>query len=95
MSAIIAFIVRLVGYALLVGAPARIGEYYWERGGLDQAQVLQSGHALAITIVIVTPIVLAFFGFGRLRPVAVFIAMYLGFAALTAPFALARLAPAG
>ena len=47
------------------------------------------------TIATLAPFVLAIFGFGALRNVAMFIAMYIAGAALTAPFALARLAATG
>ncbi len=95
MGAFIAFVVRIVGYALFIGIPARIAEYFWVRAGLDAVDVLQGPHAVVATAVTVAPIVLAIFGFGALRNAAVFVAMYLAGAALTAPFALARLAAAG
>jgi hypothetical protein len=95
MGTVIAFVIRLVGYALLIGVPYRIAEYFWERASLDQVDVLRAPHDLAVAILLIAPIVIAFFGFGRLRQTAVFIALYLAGAALTAPFAFARLTPAG
>ncbi|MFN2459093.1 MAG: hypothetical protein ABR591_00160 [Candidatus Velthaea sp.] len=95
MGAVIAFVIRLVGYALLVGIPTRIAEYFWQREGLDTVDVLQHAHALAITIVMLAPVVLALFGFGALRRLAIFIALYLAGAAVTAPFAFARFSVAG
>ena len=95
MGAVIAFIIRLVGYALLVGIPTRIADYFWERAGLGSVAVLQQPHALGITIMTVAPIVLALFGFGALRRTAIFIALYLAGAAVTAPFAFARFGVAG
>jgi hypothetical protein len=95
LGALISYIVRLVGYALVLGIPGRISEYLWERAALDGVDVLRAPHDAAMTIVIVTPFVLALFGYGVFRRPAVFIAMYLAGAALTAPFALARLALAG
>jgi hypothetical protein len=95
LGAVISYIVRVVGYALALGIPVRIGEYFWERAALDQVDVLRAPHDTAMTIVIVTPFVLALFGFGVFRRPAVFLAMYLAGAALTAPFALARLATVG
>jgi len=93
MGAIIAFITRLVGYGLLVGVPYRIADYMWQRRGLDQVDVLRVPHDQATLVMLVAPFVLAFFGFGALRPLAMFVALYLAGAALTAPFAFARLAP--
>jgi hypothetical protein len=95
VGAVIAFVVRLVGYALLIGIPVRIAEYFWIRASLDQVDTLQAPHALATLTATVAPFVLAIFGFGALRNVAMFIAMYIAGAALTAPFALARLAATG
>lgn len=94
MSAIIAFIVRLVGYALLIGVPERIAQYFWERAGLDRVAVLQGPHDTGTLVLLIAPFVIAVFGYGPLRRVAMFIALYLAGAALTAPFAFARLAPA-
>lgn len=93
MGAIVAFVVRLVGYALLIGIPVRIAEYFWVRASLDGVDVLRPAHDLAATTATLAPFVLAVFGFGALRNAAVFIAMFIAGAALTAPFALARLAP--
>jgi hypothetical protein len=94
MGAFIAFVVRLVGYALLIGIPVRIAEYFWVRASLDQVDALHSPHDVATLTATIAPFVLAIFGFGALRNVAMFIAMYLAGAALTAPFAFARLATA-
>ncbi len=94
MGAVIAFIIRLVGYALLVGIPARIAEYFWERAALDQAEPLQSSHDIAVTVVLIAPFILALIGFGPLRRAAIFVALYIAGAVLTAPFAFARFAPA-
>lgn len=90
MSVIISFIIRLVGYALLVGVPARIAQYFWERAALDAAEPLRPAHDLAATVVTIAPFVLALIGGGAFRRVAVFIAMYLAGAMLTAPFAFVR-----
>jgi hypothetical protein len=91
MGALIAFIVRLVGYALLIGIPVRIAEFFWLREALDQVEALHPLHDLATVTAIVAPFVLGIFGFGALRNVAVFIALFIAGAALTAPFAFARL----
>jgi hypothetical protein len=95
MGAIIAFIIRLVGYGLLVGAPARIAQYFWERAGLDQVEVLHAPHDQGILILFGATVAIALFGYGRFRQPAIFIAFYLAGAALTAPFAFARFAPVG
>jgi hypothetical protein len=95
LGAVIAFVVRLVGYALLIGIPVRIAEYFWVRASLDQVDVLQTPHTVATVTATLAPFVLAIFGFGALRNAAVFTAMYIAGAALTAPFALARLAATG
>ncbi|GAC1539760.1 MAG: hypothetical protein NVS2B17_15360 [Candidatus Velthaea sp.] len=93
MGAVIAFIIRLVGYGLLVGVPYRVAEHLWLRGGLDQVEMLRVPHDQAALVMFAAPFVLALFGFGALRQLAMFIALYLAGAALTAPFAFARLAP--
>jgi hypothetical protein len=95
MGALIAYVVRLVGYALLIGIPVRIAEYFWLRAGLDQVDALHSPHDIAGATATIAPFVLAVFGFGALRNVAVFIAMSLAGAALTAPFAFARFVVTG
>jgi predicted exporter len=95
MGAIIAFIVRLVGYALLIGIPVRIAEYFWVRASLDQVDLLRPSHDVATVTATLAPFILAFFGFGALRKTAVFVACYIVGAALTAPFALARFVAVG
>ena len=88
------FIVRLLGYALVLGIVSRVAEWLWVGRGLDASSTLQTFHDTGVTTLVVAPLVLALVGFGVLRPVAVFIAAFLVGAALTAPFALARLAGA-
>ncbi len=95
MGAVIAYVVRLVGYALLIGIPVRIAEYFWVRGSLDTVDLLRTPHDVATATATISPFVLALFGFGALRNAAVFAALYIAGAALTAPFAFARLATAG
>jgi hypothetical protein len=95
MGAVIAFVIRLVGYALLIGIPVRIAEYFWQRATLDQIDALHGPHDIATAAATIAPFVLALFGYGALRNAAVFLAMYLAGAALTAPFAFARLTAAG
>lgn len=95
MGVLIAFVVRLVGYALLIGIPVRLAEYFWVRAALDQVESLRPSHDIATATATIAPFVLAVFGYGALRNVAVFLALYIAGAALTAPFAFARLAATG
>jgi uncharacterized membrane protein YvlD (DUF360 family) len=92
MRALAGFLIRLVAYAVALGVVSRIAEYLWVQRGLDGSITLQPLHDAGITTLVIAPIVLAIVGFGRLRPVAIFLATFLIGAALTAPFALARFA---
>jgi hypothetical protein len=92
MNVVAAFIVRLAAYAILLGVTARLAQWLWDRRGLDDVLVLQSPHDTAVAVLALAPIVLALVGVRGLRRVAIFIAWFLVGAALTAPFALARLA---
>jgi len=92
MKALTGFFIRLVVYAIVLGVVSRVAEYLWVRHGLDGSIALQPFHDAGITTLVIAPIVLAIVGFGRLRPVAIFLATFLIGAALTAPFALARFA---
>jgi hypothetical protein len=95
MSQIIGYIMRLVGYALLIGIPGRLAEWLWQQRHIDAVEGLQHPHALAVLVLELTPFALALFGFGRLRNLAVFIALLIDGALLTAPFAFARLVSPG
>jgi hypothetical protein len=86
------FIVRLVGYALLLGISSRVAQNAWTNLGLDALDVLQPLHAGGIMVLLVAPAVLALLGVRALRPVCVFVAFALAGAALTAPFVIARVA---
>jgi len=86
------FIVRLAVYAILLGVAARLAQSWWDQRGLGDVFVLQSPHDMAVAVLALAPIVLALIGVGALRPVAIFVAWFLVGAALTAPFAFARLA---
>jgi hypothetical protein len=92
VNAVAAFIVRLAGYAILLGVSARLAQWLWDARGLDAVAVLQAPHDTAVAVLALAPIVLALVGLGALRPVATFVVWFLVGAALTAPFALARLA---
>jgi hypothetical protein len=92
MGTIIAFVVRLVGYGLVVGIPARIAQALWETMGLDHVAALQNPHDQAIRIAAILTVVIALFGYGVFRRAAIFLAFYLAGALFTAPFAFVRLA---
>lgn len=87
----IGFLIRLVGYALLLQGTARTAQNIWSVHGLDVYPALQSLHDGGWQVLTVAPFVLALIGIGALRGIAVFVAFALAGAALTAPFALARL----
>jgi hypothetical protein len=86
------FIVRLIGYALLLGMAERIASTLWTRYGLDGFAALQPLHDNGIAVLLIAPLVLALIGVGSARLVALFVAFCLAGAALTAPFVLARVA---
>jgi hypothetical protein len=92
VRAIAGFLVRLVGYALVLGVVARIAAALWVQFGLDGSIALQPFHDLGVEVLVIAPLGLALFGFGVLRGPALFIAAFLIGAALTAPFACARFA---
>lgn len=89
---LVGFVIRLIGYAVLLGVTSRVAEALWLRDGLDGVRRLQHFHDLGLTGLLIAPVVLALFGFGRLRDVAVFCGFFLAGAALTAPFVCARVA---
>ena len=88
----VGFIVRLVGYALLLGISSRVAQNAWSNLGLDAFDVLQPLHAGGITVLLVAPVVLALIGAHALRLFCVFVAFALAGAAITAPFVIARVA---
>jgi hypothetical protein len=92
VRAIAEFIVRLIGYALVLGITARVADALWVQYGLDGSIALQPFHDLGVEVLIIAPLPLALFGFGVLRRPALFIAAFLVGAALTAPYAAARFA---
>lgn len=85
------FIIRLVGYALLLGAASRIAQTLWSANGLDGVAALQSWHDVGVSALLIAPIVLALLGVGVLRGACVFAGCALAGAAITAPIALTRL----
>jgi hypothetical protein len=88
----VAFVIRLVAYALLLGVASRVMQSLWTSYGLDGVLALDRFHETAVTVLLIAPVVLALLGAGRLRAVAVFCAFYLAGAAVTAPFVCARVA---
>ena len=86
------FVVRLVGYALLLGVSSRVAQTLWSNDGLDGIAALQPLHDAGVIALAAAPIVLALIGIGRLRPFAVFAGFALAGAAVTAPFVFARVA---
>jgi MFS-type transporter involved in bile tolerance (Atg22 family) len=92
VRAIAGFLIRLVGYALVLGVTARIAQSLWIGHDLDASIDLQTFHDTGISVLVIAPLVLALIGFGVLRRVAIFVAAFLVGVAITAPFALARFA---
>jgi len=88
------FIIRLVGYAVLLGVASRIAQTLWSNFGLDGIAALQPFHDAGVVALLVAPVVLALIGVGPLRSFAVFAGFYLAGAALTAPWVCARVAGA-
>ena len=86
----IGFVIRLVGWVLLLGCTARIADAVWANDGLSGIVGLQSFHDGGMIALIAAPIILALAGFGPLRGLAMFVGFFLAGAALTAPFAIAR-----
>jgi hypothetical protein len=91
---LINFIIRLVGYALLLGVSSRIAQTLWTKYGLDGNAALQPFHDAGVAALLVAPVVLALLGVGILRTLCVFVACALAGAAISAPFVIARVAGA-
>ncbi len=85
----VAFVIRLVGYALVFGIVSRLAQMWWTGHGLDGIAALQPFHDAGMTTLLVAPVILALVGAGAMRPLAVFVAGVLAGAALTAPFVIA------
>ena len=90
----ISFIIRLVGFALLLGVSSRVAQTLWSQNGLDAVVALQPFYDAGVAALLIAPLILALLGFGRLYALAVFVAAALAGAALTAPFVCARVAGA-
>ncbi len=87
----VAFVVRLVLYALLLGVTSRIAQALWASHGLDGIPDLQPFHDRGVVALALAPLAFALIGFGRFGRLALFLAFALAGAALTAPFALSHL----
>lgn len=92
MGALAGFIVRLVGYALALGIVVRVAAALWVQYGLDGSIELQPFHDYGVEALLIAPLPLALFGFGRFGRAALFVAAFIAGVALTAPFATARFA---
>ena len=90
------FIIRLIGYALLLGLTSRVAQTLWSNYGLDAVGRLHHFHDVGMMGLLVAPVVLALVSIlAPLRQLAVFAGFYLAGAALTAPFVCAKVAAAG
>ncbi|MBV8748615.1 MAG: hypothetical protein JO103_02760 [Candidatus Eremiobacteraeota bacterium] len=90
------FIIRLIGYALLLGLTSRIAQTLWTNYGLDAVGRLHHFHDVGLMGLLIAPVILALVGVVvPLRSLAVFVGFYLAGAALTAPFVCAKVAQAG
>jgi hypothetical protein len=88
------FIVRIFCYAVLIGIASRLGQLLWTANGLDAYAQLTELHDASVRALVIAPLVLALVGFGRLHGLCVFAGCFLAGAAMTAPFAIARVAGA-
>lgn len=88
----IGFVIRLIGWVLLLGCTARFADAVWTRDGLAGIAGLQGFHDAGMIALLGAPLVLAVLGFGPLRALTMFAGFFLAGAALTAPFAIARVA---
>ena len=89
---IVAFVIRLAGYALLLGVSSRIAQNAWSDLGLDALPAAQPLHDAGILALLIAPVPLALLGVRLLRAACVFVAFFLAGAALTAPYVIARIA---
>jgi len=83
------FLIRFVGYALVMAVAYSLGSYLWTRNGLDGVDALSGFRALGFLLFVFAPFCLALVGVVA-RPLALFVLFYLVGAMLTAPFAFAR-----
>jgi hypothetical protein len=89
----VGFILRLLGYALLLQVASRLAQSMWLQDGLESVRRLQHFHDVGVLGLLVAPIALALVGsVAPLRSIAVFAGFFLAGAALTAPFVCVRVA---
>ena len=88
----IGFVIRLIGWALLLGCTARLSDAIWTNDGLTGIAGLQSFHDSGMIALLGAPVILALAGAGPLRAPVTFVGFFLAGAGLTAPFAIARVA---
>ena len=86
----IGFVIRLIGWVLLLGCAARYVDAQWTARGLDQIDRLVAFHQHLLVALYAGAIILAIVGFGRWRAIAIFAGFFLAGIALTAPWAIAR-----
>jgi len=89
------FIVRIFCYGVLLGIASRLGQFEWTANGLDTYAQLTALHDAGVIALVIAPLALALFGFGRLHGLCVFAGCFIAGAAITAPLAIARVAGAG
>jgi hypothetical protein len=83
------FIVRFLAYSVVLWATYALAQAEWTNANLDLNDSMLSVHALGVTVLTISPLLLAIVAIVA-RPLAIFVLFYLVGAVLTAPFALAR-----
>ncbi len=83
------YVIRLVGYGVLLGVVAWIAQMSWSNHGLGAVAPLRRFHDGGLAALILAPLVLAALGTRRGRALAALLAGLLIGAALTAPYACA------
>jgi hypothetical protein len=83
------FIVRFLGYSIVLWLSYALAQAQWTNADLDLDDNMLSLHSIGITVLTISPLVLAIVAIVA-RPLALFVLFYLVGAVLTAPFALAR-----
>ena len=84
------YLIRLVGYAIIFGIATRIADFLWVQDGLEALDQLQGWHDEGVSVMTWAPIVVAFISLLAPR-IALFLAFLAIGAALSAPYAFARI----
>ena len=84
------YLLRLVGYAIILGIATRIADAMWVQDGLDSFGQLQTWHGEGLTAMTWAPIVIAFISLAAPR-IALFLAFLAIGAVLSEPYAFARM----